>query len=83
MDKFFLLEDRKADPSEKSSFFCRGDGIEIICQDPEDLTSSLDKIEKYRRDGKFLVGFISYEAGLLLNDENLFKLTWEDRKSVV
>ncbi|MBP9742271.1 MAG: aminodeoxychorismate synthase component I [Burkholderiales bacterium] len=68
MHKFIILENRKS--QEKNSYYFDNNIETIICHNPHQLEECFGRIEKLRKDGCFLVGFISYEAcySLILND---------------
>lgn len=64
---FILLEDRKSDPLLKNQrlFSCPVD--EIVCWQPDELSHTLNRIDELRKQGYYLAGFISYEAGYFLD----------------
>lgn len=64
MKDFVLLENRKTQVGDKNSYYFHDLDQEIICHQFEKLFQCLDAIEKLSRAGKFLVGFMTYEAGL-------------------
>jgi para-aminobenzoate synthetase/4-amino-4-deoxychorismate lyase len=66
---FFLLENTLAPENSQSSYLFSNPTEEIIAFNQEDLFKSLKKIEEERLKGRYLAGYISYEAGYFLIDK--------------
>lgn len=66
MDCFILLDDRKSNAIEKRSIYFTRPIAEIICNDSEQLTACIEKIESLKQSGYYLAGFVSYEASYFL-----------------
>ena len=79
MNRFILLEDRKASAAEKSSLYFNQPIEEIRCYDPHELTPCLDRMEVLRDKGHYLVGFISYEASYLFEESLIQDVCFENK----
>ncbi len=64
---YILLENRRTSGDQKNSHYFHGKHTRISCTRPEDVKDCLSKIEDLRQSGKYLVGYISYEASYCLN----------------
>jgi para-aminobenzoate synthetase/4-amino-4-deoxychorismate lyase len=64
---YILLENRKTADNQANSHYFYGDSTRISCTQPEQVKTCLQKIEEARQLGRYLVGYISYEASYCLN----------------
>lgn len=67
-DNFLFLETKRATGQDYQSYLFT-EPIEIIsCNRPEEIKPSLNSIERLLKKGYFAAGFLSYEAGLALEE---------------
>ena len=66
INDFILLEDRTALASEHPGTWFEDAVDEVICEDPALLQATLCKLDELRKTGYYLVGFLSYEAGYVI-----------------
>ncbi len=66
---YVLLENRKTLCEQANSHYFHGSYTRICCTTFDTLQSSLDKVDEARRSGKYLVGYIAYEASYGLNEK--------------
>jgi para-aminobenzoate synthetase/4-amino-4-deoxychorismate lyase len=66
MQEWILFEDRHTLNHDLPGLFFQHPVDEVICWDPLHLFNSLQRLDALRHRGYYLVGFMSYEAGLCL-----------------
>lgn len=59
---YVLLENRKTQIGQANSHYFYGHYARIRCHDPKEVKSCLASIDAARRRGKYLVGYLAYEA---------------------
>jgi para-aminobenzoate synthetase/4-amino-4-deoxychorismate lyase len=69
---FYIFENTKA-PSDENSFSFAGACHEILATEVSEIPKCFREIEKLSRQGYFLAGFVSYEAGTHFLDVNSSK----------
>lgn len=76
MQEWVLLENTRDALQENSGLFFEHPIEEIICWHASSVISSLQEVSKFQKQGYYVVGFISYEAGYILHalDVNLQNL---------
>lgn len=65
-DDFILLEDRIKGATPYPGLWFENPLDKVVCEDPALLWVSLAKLDEIRKKGFYLVGFLSYEAGYVL-----------------
>ncbi|MGD9899278.1 MAG: aminodeoxychorismate synthase component I [Calditrichaceae bacterium] len=70
---FALLEDARNDINSGHGWLFTDPEYRILTCKPDELESALDELDKLRRKGFYLCGYLSYEAGYFLVDKNNFK----------
>jgi len=76
---FALLEDSKSSQEEARNLLFTDQQEDIIARTEDELPAALAKIEECRRQGLYLCGYLSYEAGYYFIDKKI-KRTKENNK---
>ncbi|HVB88626.1 MAG TPA: chorismate-binding protein, partial [Beijerinckiaceae bacterium] len=71
---FALLENTRAKDNEPESLLFADPVVEICCYSGEELGRALTAIDKYRKDGYYLCGYMNYEAAYFIVDKMDFPL---------
>lgn len=66
---YVLLENRKTLCEQANSHYFHGSYTRICCTTFDTLKASLDQVDDARRSGKYVVGYIAYEASYGLNEK--------------
>lgn len=69
---FALLEDTRGQSDGSSSLLFSEPIDQIIAYEPEDIAAALNAIDKARQTGKYLCGYMAYEAGYHIVDKQNF-----------
>lgn len=69
---FALLDDARNHMNSGHGWLFTEPELQILAHEPDELDFALDEIDRLRRDGFFLCGYLSYEAGYFLVDKNNF-----------
>jgi hypothetical protein len=67
MTPFVLLDDHLSAPDAQNRLLFSNGVEEVVCKHSASLLQSLTRLDELKQQGFYLVGFISYEAGLFLN----------------
>ena len=68
---FALLDDSKSPKSESKNLFFSNPQHEIIARTESELAPALEEIEQYKKQGLYLCGYLSYEAGYYFIDKTI------------
>ncbi len=68
---FALLDDSKSPKSDSHNLLFSNPQHEIIARTESELAPALAKIEEYKKQGLYLCGYLSYEAGYHFIDKNI------------
>ena len=68
---YALLDDSKSPKSESKNLLFSNPQHEIIARTDAELAPALDKIEQYKKEGLYLCGYLSYEAGYYFIDKTI------------
>jgi len=66
---YALLDDSKSPKSQSKNLLFTNPQHDIIARTEDELEQALDKIERYKQQGLYLCGYISYEAGYYFIDK--------------
>ena len=66
---YALLDDSKSSKSQSKNLLFTNPQHEIIAQSEDELADALDEIERYKKQGLYLCGYLSYEAGYYFIDK--------------
>ncbi len=72
---YALLDDSKSPKSESHNLLFSNPQNEIIARTEAELTPALAKIEEYKKQGLYLCGYLSYEAGYYFIDKAITRKT--------
>ena len=70
---YALLDDSKSSPSKSKNLLFSNPQHEIIANNKDELAHALEEIEKYKKQGLYLCGYLSYEAGYYFIDKTIDK----------
>lgn len=68
---YALLDDSKSSPSKSKNLLFSNPQEEIIARNQDELPQALDKIEQLKKEGYYLCGYLSYEAGYFFIDKEI------------
>jgi len=68
---FALLDDSKSPKSESKNLLFSNPQHEIIARTESELAPALEEIEQYKKQGLYLCGYLSYEAGYYFIDKTI------------
>ena len=66
---YALLDDSKSSKSQSKNLLFTNPQYEIIARSEDELADALDEIERYKKQGLYLCGYLSYEAGYYFIDK--------------
>jgi para-aminobenzoate synthetase/4-amino-4-deoxychorismate lyase len=67
-EQFVLLWNGRTDKDNYKSYVFTSPVKSLFCYEKDELINTLASIEQFQRQGYYIAGFISYEAGLYLDD---------------
>ena len=68
---YALLDDSKSPKSKSKNLLFSNPQHEIIATKKSDLRQALEKVEQYKKQGLYLCGYLSYEAGYAFLDKKI------------
>jgi len=66
---YALLDDSKSSPNKSKNLLFSNPQHEIIAYTPDELSVALEQVEHYKKQGLYLCGYLSYEAGYAFIDK--------------
>jgi para-aminobenzoate synthetase/4-amino-4-deoxychorismate lyase len=70
---YALLDDSKSSKSKSKNLLFSNPQHEIIARNESELTQALETIENYKKQGLYLCGYLSYEAGYAFIDKKIHR----------
>ncbi|MEE9309654.1 MAG: aminodeoxychorismate synthase component I [Cocleimonas sp.] len=80
---YALLDDSKSSKSRSKNLLFTNPQHEIIAQTEDELAAALEKIEEYKKQGLYLCGYLSYEAGYYFIDKNIPRKSTVDNQPLL